>query len=95
MNFFTVRDLRTSPKNVWETLNKEKEVVITNNGKPTALMIPINDINFDDVMATLRQVNVIRAVTRMQMNSIKAGLDKMSLDEINAEIAATRAENPS
>ena len=92
MNFFTVRDLRTSPKNVWDTLNKEKEVVITNNGKPSALMIPITDINFNDVLAAVRQVNAMRAVSRMQMASVKAGLDKMTLDEINAEISAVRAE---
>ena len=95
MNFFTVRDLRTSPKNVWDTLEQEKEVVITNNGKPSALMIPINDVNFDDVLAALRQVNAVRAVTRMQMKSVKAGLDKMSPDEINAEISAARAESQS
>ena len=93
MNFFTVRDLRTSPKHVWDTLDQEKEVVITNNGKPSALMIPINDANFDDILATVRQVGAARAINRMQMASVKAGLDTMSLDEINAEIAAARAES--
>jgi antitoxin (DNA-binding transcriptional repressor) of toxin-antitoxin stability system len=92
MNFFTVRDLRTSPKNVWDTLAREKEVVITNNGKPSALMIPITDANFDDILAAVRQVNAIRAVSRMQRAAVKAGLDKTSLDEINAEITAARAE---
>ena len=92
MSFFTVRDLRTSPKNVWDTLDKEKEVVITNNGKPSALMIPIADANFDDILATVRQVNAMRIVTRMQRAAAKAGLDRMSLEEINAEIDAARAE---
>jgi prevent-host-death family protein len=90
MNFFTVRDLRTSPKVVWDTLKEEKEVIITNNGRPSAVMIPINEHDFDDVLATLRQVNAKRAVARMQQASLKAGLDKMTLDEINAEIAAAR-----
>jgi antitoxin (DNA-binding transcriptional repressor) of toxin-antitoxin stability system len=90
MNFFTVRDLRTSPKTVWDTLGREKEVVITNNGKPSALMIPITDANFDDILATIRQVNAQRAVTRMQKAAVKAGLDKLSLEDINAEIAAAR-----
>ncbi|MDR1564960.1 MAG: type II toxin-antitoxin system Phd/YefM family antitoxin [Oscillospiraceae bacterium] len=93
MHFFTVRDLRTSPKSVWDTLNKQKEVVITNNGKPSALMIPINDGNFDDVLATVRQVNAQRTISRMQRMSVKSGLDELSLNDINAEIAAARAEN--
>lgn len=90
MNFFTVRDLRTSPKNVWDTLKKEKEVVITNNGKPSALMIPVTDANFDDILATIRQANAMRIVNRMQRQAGKAGLNTMSLDDINAEIAAAR-----
>ena len=94
MNFFTVRDLRTSPKHVWETLDQEKEVVITNNGKPSALMIPVNDTNFEDILAAVRQASAMQAVTRMQMASVKAGLDHMTLEEINAEIAAARSENP-
>lgn len=95
MNFFTVRDLRTSPKTVWNTLAEEKEVVITNNGKPSALMIPVTSADFDDVLATVRQVNAMRLVTRMQGSAVQAGLDKMSLDEINAEIDAARAERAS
>lgn len=91
MNFFTVRDLRTSPKNVWNVLGEEKEVVITNNGKPSALMIPVTDANFDDILSLVRQVNVQRAVTRMQTASLKAGLDKMTPEEIDAEISEVRA----
>jgi len=90
MNFFSVRDLRTTPKQVWDTLNAEREVVITNNGKPFALMIPIVETNFDDVLVAVRQAIAIRAVTRMQLAAAKGGFDKMSLDDINAEIAAAR-----
>ena len=92
MNFFTVRDLRSTPKMVWDTLDNEREVVITNNGRPSALMIPIDDNNFNDIIATVRQVNAMRTVNRMQRAAVKAGLENMSLDEINAEIALARKE---
>jgi antitoxin (DNA-binding transcriptional repressor) of toxin-antitoxin stability system len=92
MNFITVRDLRTTPKQVWDKLDAEREVVITNNGKPFALMIPIDETNFDDVIASVRQANAMRAITRMQMAAIKVGLDKMAPEEINAEIAAGRTD---
>jgi len=90
MNFFTVRDLRTSPKNVWDTLAREKEVIITNNGKPSALMIPISGEDFDDVLATVRQVNAMRIVNRMRKRAAESGF--MSDAEINAEIKAAREE---
>ena len=93
MNFFTVRDLRTSPKSVWDTLEKEEEVVITNNGKPSALMIPVTCTNFDEVLAVVRQVSAMRLVTRMQQAALDAGQDAMGLEDINSEITAARAEH--
>ena len=92
MNFFTVRDLRSTPKTVWDTLEEQKEVVITNNGKPTALMIPIDDTNFEDVLATVRQAGAMRAVNRMRIAAAESGASRLSLDEINAEIMAARKE---
>jgi antitoxin (DNA-binding transcriptional repressor) of toxin-antitoxin stability system len=90
MNFFTSRDLETAPRQVLDSLSAESEVVITSNGKPSALMIPINEANFDEVLATVRQASAMRAVTRMQLTAAKSGLNKLSLEEINAEINAVR-----
>jgi len=94
MNFFTVRDLRSTPKTVWDTLEEQKEVVITNNGKPAALMIPIDDTNLEDVLATVRQASAMRAVNRMRIAAAETGASRFSLDEINAEITAARTEAP-
>ena len=44
----------------------------------------------EDVKITLQEAMV--ATERMWQNSIKNGTDKMTMDEINAEIAAYRAE---
>lgn len=41
MNFYSVRDLRTASKTMWQNLSSGDEVIITNNGKPSALMIEI------------------------------------------------------
>ena len=95
MQFFSVRDLRSTPKAVWDTLEAEKEVIITNNGKPAALMVPIDDINFEDVLASVRQAGAMRAVNRMQISAAETGASRLTLDEINAEIAAARGADPS
>ena len=42
MDFYTVRDMRTTPKSLWDSLTADGEVVITNNGKPTTLMLDIS-----------------------------------------------------
>jgi antitoxin (DNA-binding transcriptional repressor) of toxin-antitoxin stability system len=93
MDFVTVRDLRTAPKRVWDKLDAEKEIVVTNNGKPFALMIPIDGANVEDVLASVRQASVMRSVTRMRMAAAAAGLvgyHEMDMTEIDAEIEAAR-----
>ena len=92
MNFYSVRDLRNTPKAIWDDLSKGTEVIITNNGRPSALMLDISNGDFEETMRAVRQARAIAAVKRMQKASVKAGLDKMSLDEINAEIALIREE---
>ena len=41
MNFYSIRDLRTDTKKMWSDLQKGDEVIITNNGRPSAIMIEI------------------------------------------------------
>jgi len=91
MEFYTVRDLRTSSKNIWESLSNN-DVVITNNGKPSALMMNIPEGNFEEALNAVRQARAMIAINNMHRDAAEAGLDKMNLDEINAEIAAARAE---
>ena len=55
MNFYTVRDLRTQPRQIWKRLAEVHELIITNNGKPSALMIEIDGENMEDVLASVRQ----------------------------------------
>ena len=89
MDFFTVRDLRTSPKSIWDSL-AGGEVVITNNGRPSALMINIPDGDFEETLNSVRQARAMRAFNSMRRKAAEAGY--MTEEEINAEIAAARKE---
>ena len=90
MNFYTVRDLRTIPKNIWDSLSEGGEVVITNNGKPSALMIDISGGNFEEALQAVRQAQAMITVNKMRKRAAESGY--MTEDEINAEIRATREE---
>lgn len=92
MNFFTVRDLRTQPRQIWEKLSEVHELIITNNGKPSALMIEIDDENMDDVLASVRQSMAMRATNKLRLASMKSGNSKISEQEIEAEIKEVRKE---
>lgn len=88
MNFYSVRDLRTTPKSVWENLSADGEVVITNNGKPTALMLDITDGSFEETLRAVRQARAMIAFNSMRSKAAKSGF--MTDDEIDAEINAAR-----
>ena len=92
MNFYTVRDLRTHPREVWQKLSEVHEVIITNNGKPSALMIEIDDENLEDVLASVRQSMAMRAVNRLRLASMRSGQAEMTIEEIDAEISKVRKE---
>jgi len=92
MRFITVRDFRTSSANIWKTLPEEQEMVITNNGKPIALLTPLSDKTLEDTLSTIRRARAINAVKVIQQQSVKNGTDKMTLEEINNEIKLSRKE---
>ena len=47
MNFYGIRDLSNNTKNVMTSVNTNKKVIITDNGKPSAIMLSINEANFE------------------------------------------------
>jgi antitoxin (DNA-binding transcriptional repressor) of toxin-antitoxin stability system len=90
MKFITVRDIRTTPAQIWKELPEEQEMVITNNGKPIALLTPINDTSLEETLTAIRQARAINAVRQIQQNAIKTGKNKLSDEEINVEIQKAR-----
>ena len=93
MKFVTVRDLRTSPAAIWKKLPTEREMIITNNGKPIALLTPLNDETLEDTISAVRRAKAINAIKKMQEISVSLGNDKMTLEEINTLINKTRGKN--
>jgi len=90
MKFITVRDLRTTPAQVWKALPEEQEIVITNNGKPIALLTPLTDTDLEDTLASVRRARAINAVKKMQATAATEGTSDMTMEEIDQEIQAYR-----
>jgi prevent-host-death family protein len=92
MDFVTVRELRAESGKVWDKIAAGEEIVITRNGKPFAIMAPTQPSEVEDKLRALRAAGFGAALRELQRHAVKAGLDKMTLKEINAEIAAARKE---
>jgi antitoxin (DNA-binding transcriptional repressor) of toxin-antitoxin stability system len=90
MKILSVRDLRTRAAQVWRELPAEREMVITNNGKPVAILAAINESTLEESLSAFRQARAVEAVASMQRQSVEQGTGKMSSEEISAEIKAVR-----
>ena len=85
-----MRDLRTTPAQVWKALPEEQEIVITNNGKPIALLTPLTDTDLEDTLASVRRARAINAVKKMQAAAVAEGISRMTPEDIDQEIQAYR-----
>ncbi|MDR1901466.1 MAG: hypothetical protein LBQ88_04180, partial [Treponema sp.] len=90
MEFLSVRELSKSPKVALDKLLTDGKAVITNNGKPQALMFKVDAANFEKTLSLVQQLEFTQAVANMQLESAQNGNVEMTLDEINAEIKAAR-----
>lgn len=90
MRFVTVRELRGRSAEVWVKLSEEKELIVTSNGKPIALMSAVSEDSLEESLAAMRRARAEAAVAAMQEQSVRAGSHRLSLNDINAEIATVR-----
>jgi antitoxin (DNA-binding transcriptional repressor) of toxin-antitoxin stability system len=93
MKFVSVRDFRTSSAKIWKTLPEEQEMVITNNGKPIALLTPLSDRTLENTLSAIRQAKAINAVKLIQQESLKRGMEKTTMEEIDEEIKRIRKQS--
>ena len=90
MKFLSVRDLRGKSAQIWKELPDEREMVVTSNGRPIAILAAITEANLEESLSAFRQSRAVEAVVSLQRSSVEQGTDKISLAEINAEIKAVR-----
>lgn len=90
MRFLSVRELRNNSARIWEELPEEREMVVTNNGRPVAILATVGESNVEESLAAIRMARATLAVAQTQRRSAERGLDRLSPVEIEAEIAAVR-----
>jgi antitoxin (DNA-binding transcriptional repressor) of toxin-antitoxin stability system len=90
MKFLSVRDLRGKSAQIWKELPEEREMVVTSNGRPIAILAAITEANLEESLSAFRRARAVEAVVSLQRKSVKKGTDGISWDEINAEIQSVR-----
>lgn len=90
MRFLSVRELRGNSARIWQELPSEREMVVTNNGRPVAILTTVGESNVEESLAAIRSARATSAVAQLQRCSVERGLDKLHKNEIEAEIAEVR-----
>ncbi len=90
MKFISVRDLRGKSADVWKDLPAEREMIITNNGRPVAILATVNESNLEESLSAFRQARAVDAAASLQRRSVEQGTDGITMEDINAEIKAVR-----
>jgi antitoxin (DNA-binding transcriptional repressor) of toxin-antitoxin stability system len=65
-------------------------MVVTSNGRPIAILAAITEENLEESLSAFRRARAVEAVVSLQRKSAEKGTDKISLDEIDAEIKSVR-----
>lgn len=90
MKFITVRDLRGRSGQVWTKLAREREIILTSNGKPIAILSAVTEDTLEESLAAVRRARSVAAVEQLQRQSVNSGTDTLSPATINREIASAR-----
>jgi prevent-host-death family protein len=95
MEFVTIRDLRLKPGEVWDKLRQQREIILTSNGRPVAVIAGVGENDVEETVAALRRARAQAAVSRLRRAAAERGVDKLTAAEIESEIAQVRRERRS
>ena len=90
MKFVSVRELRLKPGDVWKAAKVEKDLVITANGRPIAILTGVDENTFEQELAIIQRARALTALDRLHRKSVQKGTHTMSEKEIQAEIDDVR-----
>ena len=90
MSTISVSDLKKTPAKRWRTSARKNELVVTAEGEPVAVLLPVDARSLEPVLSMVRSVRALQAQAALQTAAKGNGTDEMTLDEINKEIAVAR-----
>ncbi|MEP6664763.1 MAG: type II toxin-antitoxin system prevent-host-death family antitoxin [Verrucomicrobiota bacterium] len=90
MSTITLSDLKKKSANQWRKSPKKNELIVTSQGQPIAVLLSIDEESLEPTLSTLRSVRALQAQATLQKDVAVSGAEKLTMAEIDAEIAAVR-----
>jgi len=88
MNYLAVKDLKKT-REMWEMLQRERQLIITRDGKPCAVLVGVSPEMADESVRAIRRALFSLAVQKARE---AARAEPISDEELEKEITASRAE---
>ena len=92
MNFVSFRELRTSTGKINEMLADDGKIVVTNKGKPAAIVLKVSETDIEGTIALVNLVKLSKTISNIRLSALRNGKSEMTMEEIDAEIEKSRQE---
>ena len=92
MKTVTIRDMRSRPREVQQALAEGSDALLTSNGRPVAVMIPVAADSMEETLDVLRRARALQTVAKMRQRATEQGRDRLTMREIDAEIQTVRGQ---
>ena len=90
MKLIAADELAANPRKVLNELDREGSLVITEQGQPKGLLTPTSDATLLEDLQDQIRARARRAVSDIRRGATKRRLNRLTLADINREIAAAR-----
>jgi len=91
MESVSFRLIRNEPGKFEELLAREGTLILNKNGEPFAIILDAASESLESVLRLVSQVRAQMAVADMRSIARERGFDRLTPEEIEAEIQAARA----
>ena len=90
MKLIAITDLK-QPRRLKERLQAEKELLLTSDGRPVAVLVNVDAAEDPETMIqSIRDARSRLALSRVREAAARSGAADMTLEQINRETAAAR-----
>ncbi|MBC7367702.1 MAG: hypothetical protein H7343_12975 [Undibacterium sp.] len=90
--FVSSRELSKQPGLVLRRLKRNGAQIITLNGVPAATLLPASGLGIEADLDLIHRVRMGQALAATQAEAARNGSDNLTMDAIDAEVAAVRGE---
>jgi prevent-host-death family protein len=90
MSTITVSELKLKRTAQWREAARAGDLVVTEQGEPVAVLVPIDARSLEPTLSTLRSVRALQAQAALQETARQNSTHELTMADIDEEVAAAR-----